>query len=64
MTEIESDEGGWGSWQDLVMCNTYLNGSHPHDFIVGFQLQVEQDQVLFHKFLYCIHYPNTPIQIY
>ena len=45
VSEIKSNNGEWGQWQDLVMCNTYINGSNAHDFIVGFQLKVEQDQV-------------------
>ena len=45
VSEIKSNNGEWGQWQDLVMCNTYINGSNAHDFIVGFQLKVEQNQV-------------------
>ena len=52
VAEVESDEGNWGTWTDLISCNmTYDqsasdNDTVPFDFIVGFRLEVESQQVL------------------
>ena len=52
VAEVESDEGNWGTWTDLISCNmTYDqsasdNDTAPFDFIVGFRLEVESQQVL------------------
>ena len=45
VSDIESAEGDWGLWTEVISCNNHTGQNMSHDFIVAFQLQVERDQV-------------------